>query len=335
MSPVQSAQILGYSKETTFGTFVAPTKFVPGIANPTTSMKVARPEQSRGTRDYVVDALVGEEAGLTVSAELIPEVLDGLMAAWMGTGSDTVTGGAAEGYTHALVPKNTVPSISFEVDSDITSQVLARQFVGCNVDQVTIKATQQAIATMECQLIAQREITPATPGLPSNPTPVINTLQPVDFSLMTLEYLAAEYTELQDMTLTMMNHVQRVFSSNHQIYVVRLVPTRREVTFQTTLDFLNAKLYEAWIKGSQIGAESGETAFTFKWKTAYKITGSTGESHKNEIVLNVPKVRPQGQFNLASASDVLNQQISWSALLGTGGGVVTSTWINSVSGALA
>lgn len=157
----------------------------------------------------------------------------------------------------------------------------------------------------------------------------------MDFSLCTLNYLGAEYTELQDMTLTMMNHVQRVFSSNHQIYVVRLVPTRREVTFQTTLDFLNAKLYEAWIKGSQIGTESGETAFSFKWETAYKITGSTGESHKNVIEVNVPKVRPQGQFNLASASDVLNQQISWSALLGTGGGVVTSTFINSESAALA
>jgi hypothetical protein len=335
MSPVQSAQVCGFSKEVTFGTFVPPVNFVPGIANPTTSTKVARPEQSRGTRDYVVDALVGEECGLTVSAELIPEVLPQLFAGWMGVGSDTKTGAAAEGYTHALVPKNTVPSYSFEVDSDITSQVLARQFVGCNVDQITVKGTQQAIATAEFQMIGQREITPTTPGLPSNPTPVINTLQPVDFSLMSLEYLGANYTELQDMTLTMMNHVQRVFSSNKQIYVVRLVPTRREVTFQTTLDFLNVKLYEAWIKGQQIGATEGETAFKFKWETAYKITGSTGETHKYVIELSVPKVRPQGQFNLASASDVLNQQISWSALLGTGGGVVTANFVNAEAAALA
>jgi hypothetical protein len=120
----------------------------------------------------------------------------------------------------------------------------------------------------------------------------------------------------------LMNHVQRVFSSNKQIYVVRLVPTRREVQFQTTLDFLDTTFYNDWISGNQT------SGFSLEYKTAYAITGSTGETHKNIVEFTLPKLRPQGQFNLQSASDVLNQQITWSALLGTGG-VVTSKWVNS------
>jgi Phage tail tube protein len=323
--PVQSAEVIGFSPETTFGTFVAPVNFVPGIATINDNTSVARPEQSRGTRDYVVDALTGIQIGATISCEMIPEVISILYAGWMGTGSDTVTG-SAEGRVHTLVPKNVVPSYSFEVDHDVTSQVLARQLVGCNVDQIAVKFTQQALVTNEFQVIGQREITPTTPGLPSNPTPTINSQQPIDFSRLTATYKGTETTQLQDATLTLMNHVQRVYSSNKNIYVVRLVPTRREVQFQTTLDFLDTTFYNDWIKGEQT------SGFTLLLETAYTIPGSASKPFKIEFT--IPKTRPQGQYNLASASDVLNQQITWSAVL-AGAGVVTSVWTNAETAKLA
>jgi hypothetical protein len=323
--PVQSASVIGFSNEATFGTFASPTKFVPGICTINDVTTVARPEQSRGTRDYVVDALVGFDVAATVSAELIPEVTSQLIADWMGTGSDSVSGSSSVGYTHALTPKNVCPSLTLEYDEDVTSQVLARQLLGCVVDQVTVKMTARQLLTTEFQLIGQREITPATPGLPSNPTPTISTLQPIDFSLLTATYKGTQTQQLQDATLTLMNHVQRVNSSNKQIYAVRLVPTRREVQFQTTLDFLDTVFYNDWVGGVQ------STGFILSASTAYLIPGT---STPYLVSFTLPKLRPQGQYNIASASDVLNQQITWSALLGTGG-VVTSTYINSESAALA
>lgn len=324
--PVQSAQVIGFSKEAIFGTFKAPEKFVPGVMTINDATSVSRPEQSRGTRDYVVDALTGIQVGATVSCEMIPEVISQLFAGWAGTGSDTLTGSSGEGRKHKIVPKNVCPSYSFELDSDVTSQVLARQLVGCMVDQVTVRFTQQALVTNEFQLIGQREITPATPGLPSNPTPTINSQQPLDFSRLTATYKGTETTQLQDATLTMMNHVQRVNSSNKAIYVVRLVPTRREVQFQTTLDFLDTLFYNDWIAGAST------SGFKLKLEAPYTIPSSTSVPYSIEFTL--PKLRPQGQYNLASASDVLNQQITWSATLGTEG-VVTQEWINGENEQLA
>lgn len=325
--PVQSAQVIGFKKETVFGTFVTPTKFVPGTMVINDSTTVQRPEQSRGTRDYVVDNVTGFQVGATINnCPLIPEVISQLFAGWFGTGSDTQTGSAGEGRIHELTPKNVIPSFSFELDSDVTSQVLARQLVGCMVDQISVKFTQQALIEDEFQIVGQREITPTTPGLPSNPTPVINSQQPLDFSRLTATYKGSETTQLQDATLTLMNKIQRVYSSNKKIYVARLVPTRREVQFQTTLDFLDTTFYNDWINGTQT------SGFVLAVEAPYTIPGSTAVPFSVEFTL--PKMRPMGQYNLASASDVLNQQITWSVVLGTGG-VVTSKWINGENEVLA
>lgn len=329
MSPIQSAAIIGFAKESTYGTLATPTSFVPGLMTINDVTTVARPEQSRGTRDYVVDNLTRIEVAATVTAELIPEVLPKLFAGWFGTGSDTKTGEASTGFTHELVPKNLVPSYSFEYDEDASSQVLGRQLLGCNVDQLIVRNTQGALATCEFQLIGQREVTPATPGKPTNAEPVINAQQPIDFSRLTATYKGKETTQLQDFTMTLMNHVQRVFSSNKQIYAIRLVPTRREVQFQTTLDFLDTTFYNDWVAGSQT-----TEGFVLKYETPYKIEGSTGEAHKNIIEWTLPKLRPEGQFNIQAASDVFNQQLTWSAVLGTGG-VVTCKVINGEEASLA
>jgi hypothetical protein len=343
--PVQSAEVIGFAQETVYGTFTAPkenkkstggtaaarTGFIPGLATINSTTKVARPDQSRGLRDYVVDALVGVEVGATVTTELIPEIVPALIFGWLGTGSDTAGGTEKPGFTHTGVPQNVVPSYSLEVDHDVTSQVLARRLVGCNVDQVVLRGTQQALATAEFTFLGQKEETPASPneGKPSLATPKMNFQQPIDHSLLTATYSGAEVQELQDYTLTLMNHVQRVFEANKQLYVARLVPTRREVQFQTTLDFLNATMYRDWIEGNWKGG-GGTPAFVLKYITAYLVgvgfgngeTEVAGASGKNELEFSLPRLRPMGQYNLQSASDVLNQQITWSTVLGEESAIV-------------
>jgi hypothetical protein len=291
-----------------------------------TNTKLARPVQSRGTRSQVIDAIVGLETGVTLVGELIPEVMSSLVAAWFGTGSDVVTGSAGTGYTHTMTPKNALPSLSVECDYDLFTQVLARRITGCMVDQVILRATNQALATLEAQLIGQRESTPATPGTPSNPTPAITTLQPLDFSLLAATYKGSATTQLIDLTLTLMNHVQRVFSNNSQLYIVRLVPTLREIGLTTTLDFLDTNFYSDLIAGTKPASGIVLTMTT--------TTNIAGASNPYQVQFTLPGVRANGTYTLNDANQVLQQQIAWS-ITQSGANEVSASWVNSESAALA
>lgn len=323
--PAKSLQIIGFAPETSYGTFVPPTKFVPGAAVVQSNTKIVRPEQSRGIRAYPIDGVVGLESAIQITAELIPEVISQLVAGWYGTGSDTVSGSAGAGFTHTLAPKGALPSYAFEVDNDVVTQILARQLVGTLMDQMTLRANAQQLVTLEFMGMAQREITPATPGLPSNPNPAVTTLQPMDFSLLAATYKGAANTQLIDATLTASNQIQRVFSANGQIYVARLQPSRRNITFSTTLDFLDASFYQDWIKGTKT------TGFVLTFTSAAMIPGTP---NPYVVEFTLPGLRPMDQYGLQDASDVLQQQINWSVTV-SGSDEIHGRIINSESSQLA
>lgn len=326
MSPTQSLEVIGFAPEVTPGTFVAPTKFVPGTATINDSITVTQPTQSRGTRSQVLDVPTAIAAGVQISCELIPEVISTLIAGWFGTGSDAKTGSSGAGYTHTLTPQNALPSYSVEIDHDIYTQVLARQIVGNMVDQMTLTLSAQQIATMQFQTVGIRETTPATPGLPSNPTPAITTLQPMDFSLLAATYKGSSTTQLIDATLTCANSVQGVPSSNGHLYVTRLQPTVRKVTFSTSLDFLDTTFYTDWT------ASSVTSGFTLALVTANNIPAA---SNPYKVQFNLPNLRAQDQFTLNSASDVLQQQLAYSVTVGAAANEVNAVIVNSESTVLA
>lgn len=332
MSPTQSLEVIGFAPEVTAGTFVPPTKFIPGTATPNTSKTVTQPAQSRGTRSQVIDAVTAVTSGLQVSCELIPEVISTLFAGWFGTGSDTVSGSGTVGYTHALTPKNAVPSYSFEIDNDIYTQVLARQFVYNLISQFTITYQAQQLVTAQFTTVGQREITPATPGLPSNPTPSITTLQPMDFSLLAFTQGGAASTQLISATLTGDNQCQAVPSSNGQLYATRIASTQRKVTFSTTLDFLDTTFYNFW---STLAGTSGYVS-TGGIVLALTSAGNiTGANQPYLVQFTLPNLRPQDQYTLSAASDVLQQQLAWSVTQGSASNEISASIRNSESSALA
>ena len=326
-SPIQSEMVIGYTKEAAFGTFVAPTKFVPCVPTINGNQKVTRPPQARGTRSQVVDVLTGYEVDVQLVGELIPDSFAQLCAGAFGNGSDTYSsaGGVA---THSLAPRPQQPSFSVEADYDVIpgEQVLARQVAGCIVDQFQLKATNQSIAQVTASLIGQRELTPATPGNPSSVNPAFfSTIEPLDYSLLAYTYKGSSSTQLLDVTIALMNHVQRVFSSNGQLYVTRLVPTLREVQLTTLLDFLDTTYYSDWIAG----AKTSGVVVTLTSATNIPATASP-----YSISFTVPGTRPMGQFALSAASDVIQANVQWSATL-SGSNEISSVWTNDESGAYA
>lgn len=336
MSPTQSLEIIGFSKETSFGTFVSPTKFVPGTATPNDSVTVTQPTQSRGTRSQVLDVATQFTAGIQISCELIPEVISQLISGWFGTGADAITGSGSVGYTHTLTPQGVLPSFSFEIDNDIYTQILARQILGNKIDQVTLTLSAAQLATIQFTTVAQREVTPTTPGLPSNPTPAVTTLQPMDFSLLIPTIAGTTTTELIDVTLTLANQCQGVQSSNGQLYVNRIQETQRKVTFSTTLDFNNVTdpsttLYALWAATKGSGGFVPSTGIQLPLVTANNIPGT---SNPYKVQFNVPNLRPQDQFAINAASDVLQQQLSWSVTQGSSANEINAVIVNSESSAL-
>lgn len=331
--PTQSLEVIGFAKETTPGTFVAPASFVPGTAAINDTNTVTQPTQSRGTRSQVIDVPTAHAVAVQINCELIPEVISQLIAGWFGIGSDSKSGSGTIGYTHALTPQSALPSFSIEVDSDIYTQVLARKTVGNKIDQWTMNYQAGAITTAQFTTIGLREESAATPGLPSNPTPAISTLQPMDFSLLASTFNSTLTTQLVSATLTCANQCQAVRSSNQSLAASRVQETQRKVTFSTTLDFLDSSFYAFWASASATPNYSASVApFVLTLTSSGNIPGA---SNPYKVQVTLPNLRAQDAYTLNSASDVLQQQLAWSVTQGAQANEINASIVNSESAALA
>lgn len=328
MSPIFSESVFGLGKEPTYGQLTVPTIFLP-VNNVTFggNAKINRPAQARAIRSQLFDEYIGYELDITVAGDLIPDGFSTLLAYAFGSGSDSYAsaGGVA---THTLTPTAQQPSLTVEHDLDVISgeMVLARQGAGCLVDQFQIKATNQSVIQAQAQLIGQRETTPATPGAPTNVNPsYFSTINPFDYSLLAATYKGSANTQLLDITLNLSNGVQRIFSSNGQKYVVRLVPTLRNVTLSTLLDFLDTNFYNDWLLGTKT------SGFVF---TIASLSNIPGTSTPYSWQFTIPGTRATGTYAPAPASDVIQQNITWSVT--TAGATELSAVIkNDEAGALA
>lgn len=327
-SPIQSEIVFGLAKENAFGTFVAPNRFMPGIPTITGTRNIVRPDQARGYRGQVFDQTVAMTTDVAITGELLP---DGSFcqacAGAFGSGGDNYSsaGGVA---THSFTPQPQLPSFSYEQDIDIIpgEQVLARQVVGNFVDQFQVKATNQQLITATINLVGQRETTPTTPGQPSNLNPVyFANASPFSFTMLATTYKGSASTQLLDCTLALMNHTQRVFAANGQFYAARLVPTKREVTLTTLLDFLDTTFYTDWFNSTK----------TTGWVLTFTHTTLIpGTATPYSISFTIPGTRPSGEYGMPVASDVVQQNVTWSVTV-SGANELSSIWLNDVAGQLA
>lgn len=329
-SPIQSEIVFGIAKEAVFGTFVAPTRFIAGIPTITSTRNIVRPDQARGYRGQVIDQTVAMTSDISVTAELVPDgALCQSCAGAFGSGSDNYSsaGGAA---THAFTPQPQLPSFSYEQDIDIVpgEQVLARQIVGCYVDQFQIKATNQQLITSTVNFVGLKEVTPTTPGNPSNSSPAYFTnASPFSYTMLATTFNGTSSTQMLDATLALMNHTQRVFAANGQFFPSRLVPTKREVTLTTLLDFLDVNFYTQWYNSTK--SSTGGWVFTLTHTTNIPSTAVP-----YSISFTIPGVRPSGEYGMPVASDVVQQNITWSVTV-QGTNELSSSWVNDTAGQLA
>jgi hypothetical protein len=328
-SPILSESVVGMAKEAVAGTFVEPTKFIPCTPKVNTNLTVQRPEQVIGFRGQRADVPTKLEIDVTLTGELLADGSWALLAAsCFGSGGDKYSsaGGAAK---HVLTPQPQLPSVSIEIATDIVpgEQLLDRRIVGCLVDRFQLKATNQQFSGTEVAMIAQREETPATPGAPSaaalNPTFSATAFQPLDFSLVAFTYKGGSRTDLKDCTIALNNKCQRVYSSNGLLTPARVVPTRREVTVATNLDFLDLTFYKDWV------ATARTTGIVLVHTSKLLIGGS---AVPYSVTFTLPGLRPMGVWDDPAANDVLEQTLNWSATV-SGENEISAEFVNGDVGA--
>lgn len=326
--PIQSEIVFGFAKEAVFGTFVPPTRFMAGIPTITSQRNIVRPDQARGYRGQVIDQTVAMTTDVAITGELVPDgAFCQAAAAAFGSGGDNYSsaGGVA---THSLTPQPQLPSLSYEQDIDIIpgEQILARQVVGCYVDQFQLKATNQQLITATVNLVGLKEVTPTTPGNPSNTNPsYFANASPFSYTMLATTYKGSSNTQMLDCTLALMNHTQRVFAANGQFFASRLVPTKREVTLTTLLDFLDTTFYNDWFNSTK----------TTGWVLTFTHTSlipTTATPYS--ISFTIPGTRPSGEYSMPVASDVVQQNITWSCTV-SGANELSSIWVNDTAGQLA
>src|ERR1700733_7069062 len=127
----------GGAKETTFGTAVAATFFLPDSGNTFAGDPGGfSPELMMNTRDLHVFNLYGQQTQLgTISAPFFPTNGAELMVASIGT--DAVTGSSPL-YTHTISQANTLPSLTIEQN---IGGYQSLQYAGCRVGKMSLTAT--------------------------------------------------------------------------------------------------------------------------------------------------------------------------------------------------
>lgn len=134
-----SLSATGLAKETTFGTPVVATSFIPETGN---TMAVDpgwfSPQLMMSTRDLQVFNLYGEQTQIgTISAPFFPTNGAELMIASIGT--DAITG-SGNPYTHTISQANLLPSVTIEQN---IGGFQSLQYAGCRVGKMTLTAAAQ------------------------------------------------------------------------------------------------------------------------------------------------------------------------------------------------
>lgn len=159
---------LGYAKEATFGTAVAPTYYVPfKDAKPVDEIDYIKDQGTRGSMAATYNVIAGlQHSTMDLSGEVFPDIFGLPLLAILGT--DSVTGSSSP-YTHAFKLARTAqpPSLTHTY-YDGTS---IRQYAGQMLEEVSLKWASNA--ALEYSLKSQGKASTTTTSLTPTPTSTI------------------------------------------------------------------------------------------------------------------------------------------------------------------
>lgn len=303
---------VGYGVESTEGTAVAPTKFLPVTSfSFEDSNDFIVPDQIRHSRDRYIAMAAPYAVSGTMEMELIPtDVAHLLKSGFAATVNTSAYGGG--GYQHVLTPASTEQTFTFESSA---SDVLIMRYAGTRVNTIEIKAAFGEIVTASFGL---EGLSRAKQGGITSPT--YTNVVPFHFSGVDIKVASGSFlATVKDFTFGVNNNIERIGTLRKTRSWKRLELGMREVTLALTIDFTDTSEYDRFLN---------ETIFDVDLHMQGPVLTGMG-SNPSVLRIQVPNVRWNKVNVPLSAGDYLEQSVEALIVAPIGGDIFTATLVNN------
>jgi hypothetical protein len=305
---------VGYGVETTEGTAVAPTKYIPVTSfSFEDSNDFIVPDQIRHSRDKYIAMAAPYTVSGTMEMELIPtDVASLLKSAFTATPVSSAYSGG--GYQHVYTPASVVETVTFESSA---SDVLIMRYSGVRVNTLEIKAAFGEIVTASFGLEGldrEKQVSASSPSF-TNVTPFHFSGADIKVASGTL------LTTVKDFTFGVNNNIERIGTLRKTRAWKRLELGMREVTLALTIDFTDTSEYDRFLNEDIFDVDlhlQGQTALA-------------GMTSKPILRIQVPNVRWNKVNVPLSAGDYLEQSVEALIVAPIGGDIFVATLVNNES----
>ncbi len=285
---------VGYGLETTEGTFVAPTKFLPvsSFSFEDTNDYII-PDQIRNTRDRSVAMAAPYMTSGSMELELIPyDISQLLKSAFHASVSTSAYAGG--GYNHAMTPGDTSPTFTFESNA---ADILVMRYGGCRVNTLEIKAAHGEIVTSSWGI---EGTTRQSMGSTQTGTTYTDIL-PLHFTGADVFVAGTQNVMVKDFSFNIGNNLERIGTLRKTRGWRRTASGMRDTGLAMTLDFTDSVEYDRFL---------AETEFVVKLHMASE-TGSLPLMGTNKPMLEITlnRVRWNKVGIPLSAGDYLEQSV--------------------------
>lgn len=303
---------VGYGVESTEGTLVAPTKYLPVTSfSFEDSNDFIVPDQIRNTRDRSVAMAAPYMTSGSMELELIPNDIGTLLKSAFAA-SVTSSAYAGGGYQHALTPGDTSPTLTFESNA---ADILVMRYGGIRVNTLEIKAAFGEIVTSSWGLEGTTR-----QKMGAQTTPTYTDVMPLHFTGADVFVAGSQNVMVKDFTFSVGNNIERIGTLRKTRSWRRTALGMRDTGLAMTLDFTDTAEYDRFLN---------EDEFVVK----LHMTGQTGMSGMGtnqpllEIVINKVKWNKVGVA--LSAGDYLEQAVEALILKPNAGNVFDAKLVNT------
>lgn len=293
----------GVAKETTFGTPVAATNFVPAATNTMAQdPSLFYPELMQGIIDKQVYPLYGEEKDIgAVSGPLFPT--NGIPFLLAAIGTDVVTGSTAP-YTHTFSQAVTPSSLTVEKN---IGNFQSLQWAGTKVNKYSIKGqTGSNAAEFTADLIAQSVAILSTPTTISvvNESPFVS----AEFTLTYNSQAIASATNFQ-LDIERDLKPTYTFNQSHALQFLTGVSLRVSGSFDVVFANLSSTQYDYFTQATSATAADSALSFAL-----------THPASGGSITLTMPAVRLSKTNQDTKPASVVMETVNFEARYQLGGG---------------
>lgn len=241
MATISTEGYLGIGKESTYGTAVSVTKYIPILSE---SMAPDSggifPEDIRADRSRAT-ALEGP-FGVSGDVEFQAGPENGLGEMLLGA-LGTVTQGTTSPYTHTFVGASTIPSYTVEVN---VGESMVRTIPGCKVGTLTISCAAAEPATITATLVGQTE----TIGTAFATAPTFSTLEPFKWSECKVTIDGTVDANIENLECVIENNLVTDLRTMNETRTIKELPVRqRIITGSMDLNFTSKTYYEWFLGG--------------------------------------------------------------------------------------